>query len=327
MDARQRFHETMRYGSPDHPPLFREGMREEVIQAWLNQGLDSEAALSEIFNYDPREEIQPNLEPRAPVLTGNPLRVDLERLREDLDPEDEGRMPEDWQTILQSPREYEHVRMLDVHEGFFLSMVVEEWASFAPVMELTIERPNLVREIMRITGEFCAAMAARILQEIEVDAVVFGEPISGAHGSLISPQMYADLILPSYEPVLDVVEACGVETIIWRTYANSRVLLPEIVKTRMNCLWSTESNIQAMDYISIREAFGKDLRLIGGIDTDAIIAGPEAMQVELETKLPPLLKQGGYIPLADGRIRKYVPFEHYAIYRELLEEYVTASRR
>jgi hypothetical protein len=31
------------------------------------------------------------------------------------------------------------------------------------------------------------------------------------------------------------------------------------------------------------------------------------------------LKQGGYIPLADGRVREDVPFENYVYYRQLLE--------
>jgi hypothetical protein len=40
----------------------------------------------------------------------------------------------------------------------------------------------------------------------------------------------------------------------------------------------------------------------------------------MEAIVPPLLAQGGYIPLADGRVRKDVPFANYAYYRRLLEE-------
>ena len=79
-----------------------------------NNILRQEAALAQMFNYDRREEVQPNLYPRIPILTGNPPTADLDRLREDLDPEDESRLPEDWQTTLQSPHTYDHVRMLYV---------------------------------------------------------------------------------------------------------------------------------------------------------------------------------------------------------------------
>ena len=36
--------------------------------------------------------------------------------------------------------------------------------------------------------------------------------------------------------------------------------------------------------------------------------------------VPPLLEQGGYIPLADGRVREDISLENYVYYRELLEK-------
>jgi len=43
---------------------------------------------------------------------------------------------------------------------------------------------------------------------------------------------------------------------------------------------------------------------------------------EIEEKVPPLLEDGGYIPLADGRVREDVPFENYVCYRQLLERLI-----
>jgi hypothetical protein len=39
--------------------------------------------------------------------------------------------------------------------------------------------------------------------------------------------------------------------------------------------------------------------------------------------VPPLLKDSGYIPLLDGRVREYVPYENYDFYRGLLQEMVS----
>jgi uroporphyrinogen decarboxylase len=52
----------------------------------------------------------------------------------------------------------------------------------------------------------------------------------------------------------------------------------------------------------------------------------DAIRREIEQKVPPLLEDGGYIPLADGRIREDVPFENYVYYRRLLEQ-VTAAKQ
>jgi hypothetical protein len=89
-----------------------------------------------------------------------------------------------------------------------------------------------------------------------------------------------------------------------------------------NCLWASEVNNAAMDYGDLRREFGRELRLIGGIDLDALRAGEEAIRCEVMEKVPPLLADGGYIPLADGRVRAEVPYEHYCYYRELLQEII-----
>ena len=173
---------------------------------------------------------------------------------------------------------------------------------------------------MSTQGEFAAKLTERVLREVEVDAAVFSEPIGGNDRPLISPQMYEQFVLTSYEPILDVLRRYGVETIVFRTYANARVLLPGILKWGFNCLWACEVNIETMDYRDLRREFGRGLRLIGGIDLDALRRGKEAIQREIEEKVPPLLAGGGYVPLADGRIREDVPFENYVYYRQLLKK-------
>jgi hypothetical protein len=327
MNSRQRFLETMDYGIPDRVPLFQEGMRSEVIRSWKNQGLNSEKDLSRMFLYDLREEIVPDLYAKSPRNVNAKSLIDLDRLRKDLDPDDRKRLPNRWKAKVRKWRERDHILMLRVHEGFFLTMGVEGWNTFANVIELLMDKPSLVKEIMKIQGEFSASITERILSEVEVDAVIFGEPISGAHGPLISPRMYEEIVLNSYEAVLDVVEKFKVQTIILRTYANSKTLLPIIMKSRINCLWASESNMKFMDYRILREEFGKDLRLIGGIDTDVLMLGKDAIRHEIETKLPDLLEQGGYIPLADARIRKYIPFENYVYYRQLVEKIVLGNQK
>ncbi len=72
----------------------------------------------------------------------------------------------------------------------------------------------------------------------------------------------------------------------------------------------------------MRREFGKELRLIGGIDLNVLRYGKEAIKREVEENVPSLLAEGGYVPLADGRVRDDVPFENYTYYRQLLKEVV-----
>lgn len=310
----------MRYGTPDRVPYFEEGIREEVLQAWRTQGLLPDADLSQMFLSDRREEIRVDLDTRPEPEKWPTERADLDDFRNRLDPDDPGRFPEGWPENAGQMRTQDTVLMLRVHRGFFQSMGVNGWERFNQMINLLIDDPAFVRQAMAIQGEFAARLVEKVLREVEIDVAIFTEPIGGNHGPLISPRMYEEFVLTSYEPVLDVLDQYGVEMIALRTYANARVLIPSMLKFGINCLWACEVNIDAMDYRDLRQEFGRDLRLIGGIDLDALRHGKEAIRREVEEKVPPLVADGGYVPLADGRVREDVPFENYFYYRRLLEK-------
>jgi len=207
-----------------------------------------------------------------------------------------------------------------VHRGLFLSLGVYKWHRFMEVISLLLEYPEYVHRVLAIQAEFAAKILENTLQEAEIDAVIFGEPIGGNEGPLISPYMYEKFVLESFHPIFNVLKNNKIEIIIVRTYANARLIIPSLLKYGINCLWACETNIEAMDYRELRKEFGKDLRLIGGVDLDALRQDKEAIRHEIEDKVPSLIAEGGYIPLADGRIRKEIPFENYVYYRQLLEQ-------
>ena len=320
MNSRQRFTETMRYGAPDRVPYFEEGIRKDVLKTWRHQGLSKDTDLFRVFPSDRREEIVPDLEPRPKFKKWPSSHAELAEMRRRLDPNARGRLPRGWTRRVRAWQNREHVLMLRIHRGFFQTMGVRDWHRFMELMNLVIDDPDFVHQAMRIQGEFAAALAEKVLQDVEVDAVMFSEPIGGNYKPLVSPQMYEDLVLSSYEPVIEVLKRHGVETIVLVTYANFRILIPSILRRGFNCLWACEVNIEAMDYQDLRREFGPELRLIGGIDLDALRRNRGAIRREVEKKVPSLVADGGYVPLADGRIRADVPFENYVYYRQLLKK-------
>jgi len=319
VNSRERFLAVMRYGHPDRVPYFEEGLRAEVIHAWRSQGLASVDELAELFTHDEREEIEIDGYPHPGFIRWPTSLAGLDGLRRRLKPS-KSRLPGRWHKKVPLWRARQGVLMLQVHHGFFLSLGVRDWKRFYHVIESLVDRPDYVLEFMRIEAEMVAGLADRFLSEVQVDAAIFSEPIGGNNGALISPRMYERFVLSSYQPVLDVLRRHAVDVIILRTYANARVLIPSLLKFGLNCLWACETNAAAMDYRSLRREFGHDLRLIGGIDLDVLRDGREAIRREVEEKVPPLLEQGGYVPLADGRVREDIPFENYVYYRRLLEE-------
>lgn len=92
-----------------------------------------------------------------------------------------------------------------------------------------------------------------------------------------------------------------------------------MMKWGIDCLWACEVEPSVMNYPDLRRRFGRELKLIGGIDLDALRRGPEAIREAIES-VTPLIQEGGYIPLADGRVRADVPYENYVAYRKLLKK-------
>jgi hypothetical protein len=243
----------------------------------------------------------------------------VSKLSARLDPDDPQRLSDGWEKKLVEWNSRDYPLLLRVHRGYFLSMGVHGWRRFTDAIQLLVDEPKLVESWMNIYSEFTCRLVERILHEVQVDAALFSEPIGGNHGPLISPSMYTSFVLTSYQPILEVLNSFGVKTIIYRTYANTRALLPSVVKAGFNCLWACECNPQAMDYREIRLEYGRDLRLIGGIDSDSLRQTQQDIYRAVMEVVPPLLEDGGYIPLADGRVREDVSFENYKYYRKLLE--------
>lgn len=323
MNSRARFYETLTYGQPDRVPYFEEGIRKEVINLWHKQGLAKNTDLHTFFPIDRREDISPDLYPRPSPKKWPSLSSELSTFCKRMDPLDKKRLPRNWKKRLQKWQQRDHVLMLQVHQGFFLSFGVYNWKRFHEVIRLISDSPNFILDYMQIQGQFAAQLVDTILNQVDIDAAYFSEPIGGNDRPLLSPQMYEYFVLSSYKPILNVLHKHNVSIIIFLTYANVRVLIPSILNYGFNTLWACETNNDEMDYRLLRNQFGRDLRLIGGIDLDALRKDKDAIRREIEEKVPPLIAYGGYIPLADGRIRIDVPFENYVYYRQLLQKITT----
>jgi hypothetical protein len=317
MNSRERFLTILQGGRPDHPPLFPEGIREEVLSSWRAQGLPNGIDLHDAFYYDPFEQLDPDVYPRPEIADwSSPQRL-LPLLRERLDPDDPQRLPDNWSDLVKGWRGRQHPLFLRIHPGLFLSLGIEDWRSFAPAILRLVDQPDFVRDILSIQADFAARLAENILQQVNLDGVIFSEPIAGNHGALISAETYRNFALQSYVPIFDVLRDFHVPAIVWRSYANPAKLLPEVVKYPFNVLWLCETPPGTLAPAQVRQIVGPNLTLIGGIDSDILRQDTRAIRQAI-TAVQPLVDQGRFIPLADGRVRDDVPYSNYAFYRQEL---------
>jgi hypothetical protein len=320
MNSRERFLAVLRGQRPDHPPLFPEGVREEVLLQWQGQGLSASVGLDDLdglFGYDPFEQLDPDIYPTPEIEDwSDPARA-LSLLRRRLDADDRRRLPRDWERQARLWRDRPFPVFLRIHQGLFLCLGIEDAHSFVPAVMRLVDQPDFVREVLAVQAEFAARLVRKVLSRVDLDGVIFSEPVAGNHGPLVSPAMYRVFELESYAPILKVLQEYLVPAVIWRSYANPGSLLPEVVKYPFNVLWLCETPPGELTPGQVRSVAGAEITLIGGIDSDVLRHDRTAIRQAVET-VRPFVEQGHFIPLADGRVREDVPYANYAFYRQEL---------
>jgi uroporphyrinogen decarboxylase len=319
MNTRARFRGLINGTPIDRVPWLEEGLRDDVLTRWQGEGMPA-AGPAAIFAYDRRARIAVDLQLRPEGARGLVTRAELPAWRTDLDRPLATRLAPDWPAQVPAWRQRDYLLELSVHSGLFLTMGVGDGAALEAFMYLLADEPQTVQEAMALQGELARRLTQRVLADIDVDLLSFSEPIGDNHGPLIGPGMYRTFALDTYQPILDLARHAGVPAIVFMTYANAHCLLPGVLEAGFNTLWAMETETPAMDYRRLRREFGSDLRLIGGIDLDALLAGAAAIEREMRAKVPELLTMGGCIPLADGRVRASVSWPAYVHYRRLLQQ-------
>jgi uroporphyrinogen decarboxylase len=128
--------------------------------------------------------------------------------------------------------------------------------------------------------------------------------------------MFEEFLLPYYKKLTGFFLDNGIEVILVDTDGDCRPLIPLFIEGGTTGLYPMQVT-GGMDVVTIGQQY-PDLQLIGGLDKVAISRGPEAIDRELETKVPPLLRRGGYIPMADHLVPPDVSWDDFVYYRRKL---------
>jgi len=328
MDARQRFLETMRYGTPDHVPYVDRTIRQDTLDRWYQEGFPRGRTVAEFFDLDHwevfgvREQVLLDLHPH-PDFTGRlQTRADIERWKQAHDPARPRRYPRDWPRHVRRWAERDHPLGIRVCRGFFLSLMVGNWESLADVLYMIYDTPDVLAEMTTFLADFLVEVLTPALEAVQFDYALFGEPIASNTAPVVGPDVFRRFMQPLYLRLCDLLDAHGVEVRIFDSHGHVQELIPVVLEAGINTLWVGNTGPAGLDYVALRRKYGRDLRLIGGIDVRVLEAGRAAVEAEVMRVVPSLLKQGGYVPMVDGRVRRYVPYEHYRSYRGLIRELV-----
>jgi hypothetical protein len=225
-----------------------------------------------------------------------------------LDPDAAGRYPDDdhWKILKQSLQNRDFV--ISVDGGSFYGFL-RDWIGFQNLSYMTYDQPGLVHEMMDYLGDYYVQILTRAVSEIDVDFAMFWEDMCYKTGPLISPAMFRKFMLPNYQKVTRFLADHGVRLSWVDSDGNIEALLPLWLEGGVRGFYPMEV-AAGMDAIKLRRQYGQEILMWGNVDKRALIAGKEAIDIEL-ARLQPAIAAGGFIPLVDHSVPDDVPLENY----------------
>ncbi len=178
------------------------------------------------------------------------------------------------------------------------------------------DAPELVGELFARYAAVVAEGMRRAMALREVDVIGFGEDIGFKTGPLISPAMFRSFILPHYRAAMETAHRHGVRYTWYDSDGDLRQLIPDYLKVGINGISPCEV-AAGMAPPELRKTFGRDLRMVGGVDKREIARGRAAIDAEL-ARLRPLIEEGGYIPSIDHSVSADISLADFSYYTEQL---------
>ncbi len=249
---------------------------------------------------------------RYPIRSRN----DWEKLRQFFDPNTPGRLPLNWDEIVESYRDRDYPLGIG---SFSLYGWLRNWMGVKGISVAFYRDPDWVCEMMDTLVELWIALIRRVLKDIRVDFAAWWEDMCYNRGPLISPIVFEEFMVPRYKRVTDVLKEYGVTVNILDCDGEVSRLIPGWIRGGINCLLPLEARCN--DLAKLSEEYHGRFVFMGGVDKMALIAGGKVIDSELE-KLKPILEAGGYIPMVDHRCPPEVSYQTYLYYLKRKRELI-----
>jgi hypothetical protein len=242
-----------------------------------------------------------------------------ERMRFRYDPDTAARYPEgDPATLARLPGPDRPSLIAVGFNGPFWQL--REWCGFENLCELFLDDPEFVRDMVSFWADFVDRILERIIEHTEIDRIHFSEDMAYKAHAMISPAMTREFLVPAYERWIATAKRGGCRVFDVDSDGWVGDLIPVWIDAGIN-LCDPMEVAAGNDLAAFREQFGTRMAYAGGIDKRAIAAGGETMRAELKRVIPPLFKQGGFIPSCDHGVPPDISWPAFVDYSRELAAY------
>ena len=241
-------------------------------------------------------------------------REDWEEMKHRYNPDSPGRLPENLDEIYEKLNDRDYVVGLNVNGPFWQ---LREWLGFENLCIKFIEEPDFVHEMIEFWTDFVSKLMARFLKKVMLDKVHISEDMAYKAKSMISPEMTREFLMPTYKHWVREINESGCPIIDMDSDGYIGELIPIWIESGINVCDPIEVAAYN-DIVEYRRLYGKNMAYAGGIDKRALARGGKDMQDELMRVIPPLLKDGGFIPSCDHGVPPDISWPNFIEYTRLL---------
>jgi uroporphyrinogen decarboxylase len=194
---------------------------------------------------------------------------------------------------------------------------IRDMLTFEGLAYAIYDYPEMVEDMVETSCQMVEANLDQLLPHFDFDFASGWEDICYKGGPIVSVKFFDKVIVPRYKRIHQKIQAAGIDLWYIDCDGDVRPILPAMMSSGINCLFPFEVNGCAHP-AELFKQFGKELRIMGGVDKIQLGKGPEAIKVYMDT-LVPLVERGGYIPFCDHRCPPNVLPEDYLYYLDLKE--------
>jgi uroporphyrinogen decarboxylase len=196
------------------------------------------------------------------------------------------------------------------------------WSRLGMVHEmlLMIEDPDFIHDLFAAHAQLIVDIYDDLRRRgLEFDGARLADDLGYVAAPLISPAMYAELVLPHHHHICEHLAADGVKTLL-HSDGNVAPLIPGFLKAGFVGLHPLEAKA-GLDVRELKPRYGQRLILFGNIDVRKLSGTKADVEEEICAKLPVAKAGGGYIYHSDHSVPHSVSFENYCFAMDLLRKH------
>ena len=198
------------------------------------------------------------------------------------------------------------------------------WAKIGMETELMwmVEAPDLIHEMFAAQTQLMIDIYEGMKRRgMTFDAAWFNDDLGYNKTSLISPQMYRELVFPYHKQLCDYFANEGLKSLL-HSDGNLLGLIPHFLDAGFVGLHPLEAKA-GLDVRDLKPQYGKRLILFGNVDVRAMAAGGATLEEEIISKITAAKEGGGYLYHSDHSVPDDVSFANYCRVIELVKQHGT----